>query len=173
MGTKRKRNKSRSEFLILADLSHQARIRNCDGCGSHKLTIDQGARGFAVMENSRILCWECRDRELPVLTLKLRSACEGPNCQDKASELHPCRCGVHLLCRSHHVEIHLEEERMGINDDYLFRYVHCCRGIQCCKECPEIAETSCFVEDDGGGHSHYYCDLHHKQACPFHSGAPS
>jgi hypothetical protein len=163
MATKRKRNKRPSQDQILDAIAHYPRVRNCDGCGTSKLTINQGAAASPTMKNGRILCADCGNRVLPILLLQLQVNCEADYCDLKSQELHPCgQCGVHLLCTRHHWFIHYLDDSHGLQDDFEFRWVACLSGIDLCNLCLSRAEVACECPS---GYSHLYCSGHHRESC--------
>ena len=153
--------KRRAKASLLDQIAYQPIPRNCAGCGSYILTINQGAARSPVMRNGRFLCCECLDRDLPPLTLHLRFTCESADCRLPAEDLHPCDCGVHLFCMRHHWMAHLEEsgELLG---DYESRWAACIEGIDLCSVCTNSAKVACECSN---GHRHLFCPEHHREMC--------
>ena len=165
MATKRKRNKRPSQDQILNAIAHYPRVRYCDGCGTSKLTINQGAAASPTMRNGRILCADCRNRILPILLLRLQVDCEADNCGLKSQELHQCgQCGVHLLCTRHHRLLHFLKDAHELQDDFEFRWAACLSGTDLCGRCSRPAEVTCECPS---GYTHLFCHGHHQESCPY------
>ena len=156
----RKKQQARSPRSLASQLMPS---RACDGCGTQALTIQQAAEGPTTLKNGRILCYKCRDRELPDLPWKLIPGCEGEGCLQKAEQLHPCHTGyVQLFCQPHHLETHFYEEWLFATGDCMLRWAACSEGILLCLKCPELAEVFCHHDE---APIHLYCDPCHEQYC--------
>ena len=156
----RKKQQARSPRSLASQLMPS---RACDGCGTQALTIQQAIEGPTTLKNGRILCYKCRDRELPDLPWKLIPGCEGEGCLRKAEELHPCPTGyVQLFCKPHHLEVHFDEEWAFATGACLLRWAACSEGIPLCMKCPELADVACHPAE---APVHLYCGPCHEKYC--------